>query len=43
VSQDGLERALGLSGEVLEDLLRAMLAAGQVVVKVGGQMVYRAV
>ena len=43
VSLDGLRRLLGISPEVLEDLLRAMVAAGQVVmVRVGGRIVYRA-
>jgi hypothetical protein len=43
VSQDGLRRVCELSPETLQDLLRALVAAGQVrVVPVGGRMVYRA-
>jgi hypothetical protein len=44
VSREGLEKALGISPEALEDLLRALVTAGQVrVLKVGGRRVYRAV
>ncbi len=44
VSGSGSPRALGLSGETLEDLLRAMVTAGQAtVLKVGGRITYRAV
>ncbi len=43
VSRDDLARALRLPPETLEVPLRAMVTAGQVqVLKVGGQMVYRA-
>jgi hypothetical protein len=43
VSREGLSKALGIPGETLEVLLRAMVAAGQVVVlKANGQIVYRA-
>ncbi len=42
-SVDGLRRLLGISPQVLEDLLRARVTAGQVsVVSVGGRRVYRA-
>ena len=44
VSLDRLSKVLGISPDVLEDLLRALVTARQVmVVKVGGEMVYRAV
>ena len=43
VSKDDLARALRLPPETLDDLLRALAAAGQVVMlKVGGRTVYRA-
>lgn len=43
ISRQDLEKVVRLSHETMEDLLRAMVAAGQVVVlKVGGQIVYRA-
>ena len=43
VSREGLEKVVRISPETLNELLRALIAAGQVVVvKVGGQMVYRA-
>jgi hypothetical protein len=42
VSRQGLEEVLRISSDTLEDLLRALVAAGQVVVvKVNGQLVYR--
>jgi hypothetical protein len=43
VSREGLGRALVVSDEVLDDLLRALVASGQVaMVKVGGKLAYRA-
>jgi glyoxylate carboligase len=43
VSREGLSAALGVPGETVESLLRAMVVAGQVVVlKANGQLVYRA-
>ena len=43
VSRDGLRRVCGLSPETLEDLLRALVTGGQVVMlKVSGERVYRA-
>jgi hypothetical protein len=43
-SRDALPRLIRISPEALENLLRALAAAGQVmVVKVGGERVYRAV
>jgi hypothetical protein len=43
ISRDDLARALQLSPEILDDLLRALTATGQVVMlKVGGRTVYRA-
>jgi hypothetical protein len=43
VSRDDLARALRLPPEILDDLLRALTATGQVVMlKVGGRTVYRA-
>jgi hypothetical protein len=39
-----MARALGVPGETLEPLPRAMVTAGQaVMLKVGGKIVYRAV
>jgi hypothetical protein len=43
VSREGLARAVGVPSEAIEPLLRAMVAARQVVmVSVGGKIVYRA-
>ena len=43
VSRDALRKVVGLSPETSEDLLRALVAAGQVVmVQAGGQRMYRA-
>jgi predicted transcriptional regulator len=43
VSIDRLRRIVGLSPETLADVLKSLVATGQVVVlKVGGQMTYRA-
>jgi hypothetical protein len=43
VSRDSLARTLGLPSRILDDLLRALTATGQVVMlKVGGRTVYRA-
>jgi hypothetical protein len=43
ISLDGLRRVCGLSPETLDNLLRALITAGQVtVVKVSGERVYRA-
>jgi hypothetical protein len=43
ISRDDLARALRLPPEILDDLLRALTATGQVVMlKVGGRTVYRA-
>jgi len=43
-SREGLARALGVPGETVESLLRAMVVAGQVLVlKRDGQLVYRMV
>jgi predicted transcriptional regulator len=43
ISREGLRRVCGLSSDTLDDLLKALVAAGQVrVLKVNGQMVYRA-
>jgi hypothetical protein len=43
ISLDSLRRVVRLSPETLQDLLRALTAAGQVeVLKVNGKMVYRA-
>ncbi len=44
VSRDRLARTLGLPPEILDELLRALTATGQVVMlKVGGRTVYRTV
>jgi hypothetical protein len=44
VSRDDLRRLAGIPPETLDDLLRGLMAAGQVVmVKVGGKIVYRMV
>jgi hypothetical protein len=44
VSRDALLKVIQTSPETLEELLRALMAAGQVVVvKVGGELRYRAV
>ena len=44
VSRDDLARTLQLPPRILDDLLRALTATGQVVMlKVGGRTVYRAV
>ncbi len=44
VSKDRLARTLGLPPRILDDLLRALTATGQVVMlKVGGRTVYRTV
>jgi hypothetical protein len=44
VPVDRLRRALRLPPETLDDLLRALVATGQVVMlKVGGRTVYRAI
>ena len=44
ISGDDLSRLLRVSSETLEDLLAALMAAGQVVVvSIGGQRRYRAV
>ena len=43
ISLDRLRRLLGLSDETVQDILRALVATGQVeMVKVGGRIVYRA-
>jgi hypothetical protein len=43
MSRHDLRRLAGIPSDTLDDLLRAMMASGQVVmVKVGGQLVYRA-
>ena len=43
VSKDRLARTLGLPPEILDELLRALTATGQVVMlKVGGRTVYKA-
>lgn len=43
VSRQRLAMALGLPAETLNDLLKALVTTGQVrIVKVGGEMVYRA-
>jgi lambda repressor-like predicted transcriptional regulator len=43
VSLDRLRRVVGLSPETLADVLKALVATGQVLVlKVNGQMTYRA-
>jgi hypothetical protein len=43
VSRDDLRRLTQLTPDTLEDLLAALMSAGQVVaVKVGGRLVYRA-
>ena len=43
VSRDGLERVVRISPDTLDELLRALVSAGQVVVvKVNGQRVFRA-
>jgi len=43
ILRDDLARALRLPPEILDDLLRALTATGQVVMlKVGGRTVYRA-
>ncbi len=43
VSRDDLARTLGLPPRILDNLLRALTATGQVVMlKVGGRTVYRA-
>ena len=43
VSREGLERVVRISPDALDELLRALMSAGQVVVlKVHGQRVYRA-
>jgi len=44
VSRDDLARTLRLPPRILDDLLRALVTTGQVVMlKAGGRMVYRAV
>ena len=44
VSRQSLEKVLNISPDVLDDLLRALITSGQVVVvSVGGRMVYKAV
>jgi predicted transcriptional regulator len=43
VSREDLEKVLRFSSETLDDVLRGLIVAGQVVVvKVGGRIVYRA-
>jgi sulfur carrier protein ThiS len=43
VSREGLEKVVRISPETLDELLRALIAAGQVVVvQVNGQRVFRA-
>jgi hypothetical protein len=43
VSREEMAKAMGVPGEMLESLLRAMMSSGQVVVlKRDGQLVYRA-
>jgi len=43
MTREGLAKVVRLPPETLDDLLRALVAAGQVVMlKVGGEMVYRA-
>jgi hypothetical protein len=43
VSREGLAKAVGISDETLENLLRGLMASGQVtMLKVGGKLVYRA-
>ena len=43
ISLDCLRRLCGLQPQTLQDILRSLTATGQVVVvKIGGQMVYRA-
>jgi lambda repressor-like predicted transcriptional regulator len=43
ISLDRLRRVVGLSPETLQDVLKALVATGQVtVLKVNGQMTYRA-
>jgi sulfur carrier protein ThiS len=43
VSREDLEKTLRLSSETLDDILKGLIVAGQVVVvSVGGQLVYRA-
>jgi hypothetical protein len=43
IARDDLARTLGLPSRILDDLLRALVTTGQVVMlKVGGRMVYRA-
>jgi hypothetical protein len=42
ISRDDLEKVLRLSPEMLEDILKGLITAGQVVVvSVGGRIVYR--
>ena len=42
VSREELSRALGVPGETVENLLRGLVVAGQVVMfSVGGKIVYR--
>jgi DNA-binding IclR family transcriptional regulator len=42
ISADDLARALNLPSETLQDILRSLVATGQVVVlKVNGQLTYR--
>jgi hypothetical protein len=44
ISRDDLARAIRLPPETLDDLLRVLVATGQVVMlKVGGRTVYRAI
>ncbi len=43
VTLDGLRRSVRISSDTLQDLLRALVAAGQMMVlKVNGQMAYQA-
>ena len=43
ISREGLEKVVRISPKTLEQLLNALVTAGQVVVvKVGGERVYRA-
>ena len=43
ISRDGLEKVLRIPSETLDDLLRALVSAGQVkVLKVNAEMVFRA-
>jgi hypothetical protein len=41
-SREGLAKAVGVPGEVLENLLRGLVVSGQVtMLKVNGRLVYR--